>query len=280
MRAHDGVADVTAMQIRWFDHWLKGIDNGVPQEKPVKIFVMGRDEWRDEADWPLPDTRFERWYLHSNGHANSAAGDGRLSTTAPCDEPADQYVYDPNDPVPTCGGASFLPGLFIAANAGPRDQTDVETRADVLCYTSEPLARDTEVIGPISLVLQVTSSARDTDFTGKLVDVYPDGRAMILTDGILRARYRESLSRQVLMNPGETYELTIDLVATANLFKAGHRLRLEVSSSNFPRFDRNPNHGGVIAKAVAADFVTANNAVLHEANHPSYLLLPMIERQV
>ena len=278
MAAHDAVADVTGMQIRWFDHWLKNADNGVPTEKPVKLFIMGRDEWRDEAAWPLPDTRFERWYLHSGGHANTLGGDGHLSRVAPRDEPADSYLYDPNDPTPTVGGASFLPGLFIAANAGPRDQRAVETRHDVLCYTSEPLARDTEVIGPISLVLYVTSSARDTDFTGKLVDVYPDGRAMILTDGILRARYRESLSHQVLMNPGEIYKLTLDLVATANLFKAGHQVRLEVSSSNFPRFDRNPNHGGVIAEAVAADFITARNAVLHDAAHPSHLLLPMIER--
>jgi uncharacterized protein len=278
MMAHDGVADVTAMQIRWFDHWLKGADNGVAAEKPVKLFVMGRDQWRDEADWPLPDTRFERWYLHSGGRANSASGDGGLSTQPPASEPADQYRYDPKDPVPSVGGASFLPGLFVAANAGPRDQRAVEARDDVLCYTSEPLPRDTEVIGPVSLVLYVSSSARDTDFTGKLVEVYPDGRAMILTDGILRARYRESLSHQVLMTPGEIYELRLDLVATANLFKAGHRIRLEVSSSNFPRFDRNPNHGGVVATATTADFVVANNRILHDASHPSHLLLPMIER--
>ncbi|MSR15623.1 MAG: CocE/NonD family hydrolase [Gammaproteobacteria bacterium] len=278
MLAHDGVADVTGMQIRWFDHWLKGIDNGVPADKPVKLFVMGVDQWRDEADWPLPDTRFEPWYLHSNGHANTAVGDGRLSTTAPGHEPVDHYRYDPHDPVPTVGGASFLPGLFIAANAGPRDQTIVEARADVLCYTSEPLARDTEVTGPISLVIYVNSSAVDTDFTGKLVEVYPDGRALILTDGILRARYRDSLSAPALLIPGETYKLTLDLVATANVFKAGNRLRLEVSSSNFPRFDRNANHGGVQAEAVAADFITASNSVLHDVAHPSHLLLPMIER--
>ncbi len=278
MMAHDGVADVTAMQIRWFDHWLKGADNGVLEDKPVKLFIMGRDEWRDEAAWPLSDTRFERWYLHSGGRANTASGDGLLSQKAPGEEPTDHYRYDPHDPVPTLGGATFLPGLFVAANAGPRDQRAVEARADVLCYTSEPLARDTEVTGPITLVLYVTSSACDTDFTGKLVDVYPDGRALILTDGILRARYRESLSRPVLMTPGKVYELTLDLVATANLFKAGHCLRLEVSSSNFPRFDRNPNHGGVIAEALATDFVTASNGVLHDAEHPSHLLLPMIER--
>lgn len=278
LMAHDGVADVTGMQIRWFDHWLKGIANGVPDEPPVRLFIMGRDQWRDEADWPLPDTRWERWYLHSGGRANTVNGDGSLSTTAPGTEPADRYDYDPRDPVPTVGGATFLPGLFVAANAGPRDQRAVEMRADVLCYTSAPLARDTEVTGPVTLVLHVTSSAVDTDFTGKLVDVHPDGQAIILTDGILRARYRESLSEPALMTPGQVYTLTLDLVATANLFKAGHRLRLEVSSSNFPRFDRNPNHGGVIATATAADFRVAANTVLHDAAHPSHLVLPMIER--
>lgn len=276
--AHDGVADVTAMQIRWFDHWLKGLDNGVPADKPVRLFIMGRDAWRDEDDWPLPDTRYERWFLHSGGHANALHGDGTLSTTPPADEPADHYFYDPHSPVPTVGGATFLPGLFIAANAGPRDQREVEARPDVLCYTSEPLMRDTEVTGPVALKLYVKSSAQDTDFTGKLIDVHPDGRAMLLTDGILRARYRESLSAPKLMNPGEIGELTLDLVATANLFRAGHRIRVEVSSSNFPRFDRNPNNGGVIAEATAADFVIAHNSVLHDAAHASHLVLPVVER--
>ena len=278
LMAMDAVADVTSQQIRWFDHWLKGEANGVPDDKPVKLFIMGLDAWREEADWPLPDTRFEKWYLHSGGRANSAAGDGVLSTTAPHAEQADTYLYDPRDPVRTCGGATFLPGLFIAANAGPRDQREIEARADVLCYTSEVLSEDTEVTGPVSLSLFVSSSALDTDFTGKLVDVYPDGRAMILTDGILRARYRESLSTPKLMQPGTVYELQIDMVATANLFRAGHRIRLEVSSSNFPRFDRNTNSGGVIAEETATDFVVATNRVWHDGSHASHLVLPVIRR--
>ena len=278
LMAMDAVADVTSQQIRWFDHWLKGEANGVPDDKPVKLFIMGLDAWREEADWPLPDTRFEKWYLHSGGRANSAAGDGVLSTTAPHAEQADTYLYDPRDPVRTCGGATFLPGLFIAANAGPRDQREIEARADVLCYTSEVLNEDTEVTGPVSLSLFVSSSALDTDFTGKLVDVYPDGRAMILTDGILRARYRESLSTPKLMQPGTVYELQIDMVATANLFRAGHRIRLEVSSSNFPRFDRNTNSGGVIAEETATDFVVATNRVWHDGSHASHLVLPVIRR--
>ena len=278
LMAMDAVADVTGMQIRWFDHWLKGQANGVLDDQPVKLFIMGLDAWREEADWPLPDTHYEKWYLHSEGRANSAAGDGLLSTSAPGAEIADSYLYDPRDPVRTCGGATFLPGLFVAANAGPRDQRAIEARADVLCYTSAVLEEDLEVTGPVSLSLFVSSSAVDTDFTGKLVDVYPDGRAMILTDGILRARYRESLSAAKLMQPGTVYELQIDMVATANLFRAGHRIRLEVSSSNFPRFDRNTNSGGVIADETAADFVVATNRVWHDGSHPSYLVLPVIAR--
>ena len=278
LMAMDAVVDVTSMQIRWFDHWLKGEANGVPDDKPVKLFIMGLDAWREEADWPLPDTRYEKWYLHSEGRANSLAGDGRLSTSAPSAEDPDTYLYDPRDPVRTCGGATFLPGLFVAANAGPRDQRAIEARADVLCYTSAVLEDDLEVTGPVSLSLFVTSSAVDTDFTGKLVDVYPDGRAMILTDGILRARYRESLSTAKLMQPGSVYELHIDMIATANLFRAGHRIRLEVSSSNFPRFDRNTNSGGVIANETAADFVVATNRVWHDGSHPSHLVLPVIAR--
>jgi len=279
LMAHDGVADVTAMQTRWFDHFLKGEANGVLDEPPVKIFVMGPDVWREEADWPLPDTDWQQWYLHSAGSAGTKPADGVLARTTPDKEPADSYLYDPRNPVPTVGGASFLPGLFIAANAGPRDQREVEQRADVLCYTSEVLTADMEVTGPVRLVLYVSSSAMDTDFTGKLVDVHPDGTALILTDGILRARYRESLSTQKLMTPGEVYRLEIDLVATANVFFAGHRIRLEVSSSNFPRFDRNTNSGGVIAQETEADFVRATNTVWHDAVRASHLILPVIARR-
>lgn len=276
MFAHDAVADVTAEQIRWFDHWLKGADNGLGSDKPVKLFIMGPDVWREEDDWPLPDTDWRNLYLHSDGGA--AANDATLSFEAPADEPPDTFNYDPGDPVPTVGGASFLPGLFIAANAGPRDQRAVESRADVLCYSSAILEHDLEVTGPLSLVLYVRSSAPDTDFTGKLVDVYPDGRALLVTDGILRLRYRNGFSSQQLMSPGEIQRIEIDLVATANVFRAGHRIRLEVSSSNFPRFDRNTNTGGEIAEESAADFVVAENSVLHDAAHPSHLVLPVIAR--
>lgn len=283
-------SDLVGIHIRWFDHWLKGIANGVNSEKPVTIFVMGADTWRAEEDWPLPDTQYRRYYLHSQGHANSAAGDGRLALDEPGladEEVEDSYRYDPRQPVPTIGGANLLPlesnprvqpGKFYFLNAGPRDQRWLEERDDILCYTTEPLARPVEVTGPIELVLSVNSSAPDTDFTGKLVDVYPDGRAEILTDGILRARYREALTAPRFMEPEHIYELRIQLGSTSNLFKEGHRIRLEVSSSNFPRFNRNPNTAGEISAACEEDLRSAINRVFHNTEHPSYLILPIIER--
>lgn len=270
--------DITGEQLRWFDYWLAGEENGANDDPPVKIFVMSRDQWREEEDWPLPDTRYCRYYLSSGGHACTIYGDGTLSTERVGNEPPDHYSYDPTDPTPTCGGATLLPGAQTGVNAGPRDQREVELRKDVLVYTTPPLAHDLEVIGPVKLILYAASSARDTDFTGKLVDVYPDGRAVILTDGILRARYRNSFSRAELLQPGTIYELHIDLVATANVFKAGHCIRLEVSSSNFPRFDRNSNTGGPIAQEAETDSVIAINWIFHDNVHPSYLSLPIIDR--
>ena len=275
LRVSTEAIDLVGMQLRWFDHWLKGLDNGVEQDKPVKIFVMGLDQWREEDDWPLPDTRFCPYYLHSAGHANSAAGDGSLSSEPPTDETEDVYLYNPRYPVPTIGGATLLDLIPVD---GPRDQRELEAREDVLCYSTPVLDRPVEVTGPITLVLYIASSARDTDFTGKLVDVYPDGRAEILTDGILRARYRHSFARPELLEPGQIYKLRLNLWATSNLFKAGHRIRLEVSSSNFPRFDRNTNTGGTIETESARDFVQAVNRIYHDTMHPSHLILPVIER--
>jgi hypothetical protein len=177
--------------------------------------------------------------------------------------------------VPTIGGQVMLPG----GNAmGPRDQRQVERRDDVLVYGTPVLEQAVEVTGPIELCLFVASSARDTDFTGKLVDVYPDGRAIILTEGILRARYRDSLTEPELLKPGTVYELRLNLWATANVFLPGHRIRLEVSSSNFPRFDRNSNTGGEIARETAGQYQPAINRIFHDAAHPSHLIVPIIER--
>jgi putative CocE/NonD family hydrolase len=274
-RAGSTALDLTGHHLRWFDRWLKDEANGVDAEPPVTIFVMGVDEWRSEADWPLPDTQYRPYYLHSNGAANTLYGDGILSTEPPGDEPSDVYMYNPLRPVPTVGGQVILPG----GNAmGPRDQRAVELRDDVLVYSTLALERPVEVVGPIELRLFAASAARDTDFTGKLVDVFPDGRAIILTEGILRARYRNSLTEPELLEPGAIYALRLDLWATANVFLPGHRIRLEVSSSNFPRFDRNSNTGGEIASEVAADYRPTINRIFHDAEHPSRLILPIIER--
>jgi putative CocE/NonD family hydrolase len=276
IRAAIGAIDVTEMHSRWFDAQLR---NGERLSgKRVLLFVMGPNVWREEDDWPLPDTAFTPWYLHSRGDANTAAGGGVLSPDPPGEEPEDVYAYDPLDPVPTVGGATFLPGVWLAANGGPRDQSPVERRKDVLCYTSEPLPRPLEVTGPVRLVLYVSSSATDTDFTGKLVDVGIDGRAEIVTDGILRARYRESLSDPVPLEAGEVTKLEIDLGATSYVFPAGHRVRIDVSSSNFPRFDRNTNTGGVIASERIEEALVARNAVHHRGAYPSHVVLPLIER--
>jgi putative CocE/NonD family hydrolase len=260
--------DSQDLMARWFDHWLKDGDPAIVNGPPVRIFVMGENTWRDEQEWPLARARATKYFLQSGGQANTSDGDGRLSNDAPGDQPADAFVYDPWDPVPTgaLGGYSRIPS----------DQRAIEQRSDVLVYTTEPLATDVEITGPISLTLWVASSARDTDFTGKLVDVWPDGTARALTDGILRARYRNGKARPELLTPDEPVEITIDLGATSNLFRAGHRIRLEVSSSNFPRFDRNPNTGGVIGKD--GELRRARQRVFHDARRPSYLTLPIVPR--
>jgi len=267
--------DLTGLQLRWFDRWLREVDNGIEQEPPVTLFVMGIDRWRAEADWPLPDTQYRPYYLHSTGQANTLHGDGSLSVESPGNEVSDVYLFNPLRPVPTVGGQVILPG----GNAiGPRDQCTVELRDDVLVYSTLVLDRPVEVIGPIELRLFVASSARDTDFTGKLVDVYPDGRAMILTEGILRARYRTSMTEPELLEPDAIYELRLDLWATANVFLPGHHIRLEVASSNFPRFARNSNTGGEIASEAASRYRPVINRIFHDAAHPSRLILPIIER--
>ena len=223
-----GIHDI---QLRWFDHWLKGVDTGILDEPPVKIFVMGENRWRDEHEWPLARTRYTPYYLHSDGRANTAAGDGVLSPHAPGVEPPDQFVYDPADPVPTRGGNT----LIIAM--GVQDQRPVEARADVLVYTSDVVTAPLEITGPITVTLHAATSARDTDFTAKLVDVRADGYAQNLADGIVRARYRDSRETPSFVTPGEVSRFSIDLWATSHVFLPGHRLRVEISSSNFPRFD-------------------------------------------
>lgn len=261
--------------VQYFDRWLRG---HIPVEAPapVRIFVMGIDEWRDEQEWPLPDTDYVPFYLDSAGAANTKDGDGVLRSQAAQGSTVDTIVYDPRNPVPSVGGRTHMPA--VVNGVGPVDQQVVESREDVLVYSTEELLEPIEVTGPLSLVLHVSSSAQDTDFTAKLVDVFPDGRAIYLTDGILRARYRSSLEKPELLIPGEEYELTINLGPTSNVFLQGHRIRLEVSSSCFPRYDRNTNTGGEISKDGQGDLVTAVNKVVHGPHSPSRLILPIIRR--
>jgi putative CocE/NonD family hydrolase len=264
--------DFDAAILHWYDYLLKGEANGVEKEKPVRIFVMGRNEWRDEDDWPLARAKKTSYYLHSGGDANGATGHGTLSVTAPPDEKPDHFTYDPANAVPTLGGPLCCGPL--PTGIGPQDQSSLESRNDVLIYSTPAFSKDTEVTGPVSLDLWVSSSVVDTDFTGKLVDVSPSGFAQELTAGILRMRYRKSKEHQEMMKPGEPQHVVVDLWATSNVFLAGHKLRLEVSSSNFPRFDRNMNTGE--EQASAARMEKAANVVYHDREHPSALVLPLV----
>ena len=286
----DSSAPIRAYQIAWFDRWLKNPSKGttddakhqtpeawhamraIVDEAPVNIFVMGVNRWRDEQEWPLARTRYRPLYLASNGSANTLAGDGKLEWRMPRKSVVDHFTFDPHDPVPTRGGAVCCdPKIFPW---GPMDQRGVENRQDVLVYTSEPLKKDLEVTGPIHVTLYASTSAQDTDFTAKLVDVFPDGEARNLTDGILRLRYRNGLDKPELAKPGEICPLSIDAGVTSNVFLAGHSIRVEISSSNFPRFDRNPNTGRPFADETQLE--RAQQAVYHGGVYASEILLPVI----
>jgi putative CocE/NonD family hydrolase len=264
--------DEDGTTLSWYDYLFKNVANDFSHPKPVTLFVMGANQWREEDDWPLVRARNTKYFLHSAGKSNSALGDGSLISAAPRSDQADQYVYDPANPVPTVGGPLCCDSEHLGP--GPHDQHTMEKRSDVLVYSTPPLEHDLEVTGPVRLELFAKSSAVDTDFTAKLVDVGPDGFAQNLTEGIIRARYRNSQEKAELMNPGQIYKFTVDLWATANVFRQGHRLRLEVSSSNFPRFDKNLNTGD--GAAVGGKSIPATNTIYHDAEHPSVLILPVV----
>ena len=268
----DSMADLDDLELRWFDYWLKGIDNGIVDEPPLRLFIMGVNRWRDEHEWPLARTSWEKWYLHSGGTANSAMGDGVVSTDPPAGGQPDSFAYDPQYPVQTMGGNNCCSPHIVPW--GPHDQRPVEARHDVLCYTSPPLEADLEVTGPIKLVLYAATDGTDTDWTAKLVDVSPSGYAMNLCDGIIRARFRESFSDPTLLERNKVYEYEIDVGVTGNVFQKGHSIRIEVSSSNFPRFDRNPNTGHTFG--ADAEMRTAQQTVYHSRDYPSHIVLPVI----
>lgn len=258
--------------LHYYDSLLKGIDNGFNREKPVRIFVMGKNDWREEDDWPLARAKETHYYLHAASPANGLEGGGSLSTSAPADEKPDQYVYDPANAVPTIGGPLCCGPL--PTGIGPEDQRPAESRPDVLIFSTPAFAQATEITGSISLDLYVSSSAVDTDFTGKLLDIWPNGFAQNLSEGILRLRYRNSQEKPELATPGEVYHINVDLWATSNVFVPGHKLRLEVSSSNFPRFDRNLNSGEEQARAT--HMLKATNVIYHDKARPSALIVPAV----
>jgi putative CocE/NonD family hydrolase len=274
-RAAADAMDLRGQTLRFYDHWLRGEDNGVMDEQPILVFVMGENVWRRESEWPLARAENTRFFLRSGGSATTLNGDGRLATESPGDEPPDVYRYNPLDPVPTRGGGLCCDPAFMAS--GAYDHRAIEARPDVLVYSTQPLGEDLEVTGPVTLTLYASSSAVDTDFTAKLLDVEPCGYARNLTDGILRARYRSSRTEPSFLAPGAVYRFEVDLVATSNLFKKGHRIRLEVSSSNFPRFDRNANTGGPIG--ADTHVVSALQTVYHTREYPSHVTLPVVPRR-
>jgi putative CocE/NonD family hydrolase len=260
----DAVLDMTGTELRWFDYALKGVQNEYATGAPVRIFVMGENKWREEREFPLARTQYTKYFLHSSHE---------LSTSAPGSDGPDAYEYDPANPVPTIGGRLCCGD---AIPPGPADQRPNEGRADVLIFSTAPLDRDVEVTGWIHAEIEAASSAVDTDFTALLADVEPSGYARFLTDGIVRARYRNSTEKAEAIVPGEIYRYNIDLWATSNVFKSGHRIRLYISSSNFPRFNRNLNTGEAVLGGTR--MVKAAQKIYHDAGHPSVLVLPVIPR--
>ncbi|HTT69544.1 MAG TPA: CocE/NonD family hydrolase [Gemmatimonadales bacterium] len=263
-----GQIDLTAVQLRWFDYWLKGVDNGVMAEPPVRIFVMGTNAWVSENEWPMARTQWTRYYLHSGGRAASAAGDGALSTAVPAREPPDAWTDDPANPV------TFITEPSFAQIGGPDDYRQVEQRPDVLVYTSDSLTRDLEVCGPIRARLFASSDGRDTDFMVKLLDVWPDGYVERLIDGMVRARFRDGMDRPSPIEPGRIYGYDVDVWNTCQTFRPGHRIRVEVASTAFPKYDVNPNTGETLGQTTTSR--VARQAVFHDREHASYVMLPVV----
>jgi len=257
----ESIPDLRQLQLRWFDSRLKGLVTGIDSEDPVRIFVMGRNTWRGEKEWPLARTEYRNFYLHSGGKANTRLGDGVIADRAPAEDNPDRFTYDPRDPV-------------RSSPEGPYDQSAKELRPDILVYASAALESDFEVTGPVRAVIFASSTAPDTDFTVKLVDVHPDGRAIGLCDGIIRAAFRNPGKSPSNITPGTVYEYSIDLWATSNVFLKGHRIRVEVSSSAFPRFDRNLNTGENFATGTRIE--KAAQSVHHSARYPSRIVLPVV----
>jgi hypothetical protein len=268
---------IRRMQGEWFDRWLSPPSRGhavEPYQPSLHVFVMGPNVWREEHEWPLARTRYTPLYLNSLNHANSVQGDGTLQWGAAAQSKPDTFIYDPKNPVPTVGGAICCDPVVLPP--GPLNQAAIETRRDILVYTSPVLNQEIEVTGPVRVILYISTSANDTDFTAKLVDVEPDGRPLIVTDGIQRLRYRLSLLDPVFVKRNAPYRIGIDAGVTSYVFSRGHRLRLEVSSSNFPKFDRNLN--STQPNADQKKIVKVRQTVFHDSRYRSAIILPVIPK--
>jgi uncharacterized protein len=266
---------VDEYQLAWLDAWTKGRREALDALPRVRLFVTGSNSWHDADRWPLPGVTAQTWYLRSAGRANSLSGDGVLSPDKPgVVELADYFFYNPTAPVQSIGGHSCC--YPQAAPMGPMDQRDVEIRNDVLIYSSPPLERSVWVVGPVKARLFAASSARDTDWVVKICDVAPDGRSLNIQEGVIRARFRNGFDQPDLIEPDSIIEYTIDVGACCHRFEAGHRIRVQVTSSNFPGIDRNPNTGGPIGMEGPFEWIPASQTVFHDATHPSSIALPVM----
>lgn len=271
----DATLPYEEMVYDWFDFWLKGEQNGITEELPrVRYYTMGSNEWQASETWPPAGVEMNHYYLDSGGEANTREGDGVLTDSSPSEDHPDRFTYDPMDPVPSHGGNVCCTGG--AVEGGSFDQREMEMREDILVYTSEPLEEGIEVSGFIESTLYLSSDVKDTDLTIKLIDVHPDGSAYNLDETIQRVRYREGYEKEVFMEEGEVYEVTMTPMSTSNFFKKGHRIRIEISSSNFPRFDRNLNTGG--DNYNETEGMTATNLIHHSGEYPSRISLPVVRR--
>ncbi len=274
----DGRLDYVRLVQDWFDHFLKGADNGATTQPRVRAYLMGANQWRSYDSWPPRDAHGVTYYLDSDGDANTRLGDGRLTTARPGKAGADHFTYDPMTPVPTHGGGTWCcysrSALSAREPAGAYDQSGIEMRSDVLVYTTPPLTQAVEITGPVAVTLYLSSDRKDTDLTVKLLDVYPDGRAYNLDESIQRVRWRDGYDQPVFMEPGRVYRVAFSPLTTSNAFAAGHRIRIEVSSSNFPHFERNLNTGG--NNYDEKDPLVAHNVIHHGPRYPSAIVLPVI----
>ena len=264
--------DQFQFELRFFDYHLKGLKNGLDTDLPVQLFYMGANKWRSETDWPIPGTKYQNLYITSEGKANAARGDGKLTRTKPSKAGTDTYRYDPDKPIPTLGGNNCCGTPTLA---GPKDQRPLEQKNDVLVYTSDFLDSTLTIAGPVKMKLFAATDGPDTDWMIKLVDVFPNGFAMPVSEGILRARFRKGLDKMELLKPGEVYEYDIELTGTANAFLPGHRIRIDITSSNFPQFDRNPNTGAPLGDNTTVR--VAQQTIHHGGNRVSHVVLPVVK---